>query len=64
LLITIGVTLALSLVVACLGWFMAPVSWQWVLLILGYNAVWFLVSDLVKVAVYHVVPARDIPAGQ
>lgn len=59
LLISIVATLALSLAVACFGWLMAPVSWVWALLTLGYNAVWFVISDLIKLAVYHFVPARS-----
>lgn len=59
LLITIAATLGLSLVVACVGWFMAPVSWLWVLLTLGYSAVWFVISDLVKLAVYHFLSAQE-----
>ena len=52
LLAAIGSALGMSLGVALLGWFMTPISWQWVLLTLGYSTVWFIIGDLVKQAVY------------
>lgn len=52
------VTLVISLAFASFGWFMAPVPWLWVLLTLGYNALWFIISDLAKLAVYRFIPAR------
>lgn len=54
------VTLVISLAFACFGWFMAPVPWLWVLLTLGYNALWFIISDLAKLAVYRFIPARFV----
>lgn len=59
LLLAIGSALGMSLGVALLGWFMTPISWQWVLLTLGYSTVWFIIGDLVKQAVYRLpVPHR------
>ena len=58
LLDAMAATLALSLAFACFGWFMAPVLWPWVLLTLGYNAIWFFISDAAKLAVYHFMPVR------
>ena len=60
----IGVTLALSMAFACFGWFMAPVPWPWVLLTLGYNTVWFFISDLAKLAVYRFGAVRRERAAQ
>lgn len=62
LLISIITTLAMSLIIACFGWLMAAVPWQWVLLVLAYNTVWFFICDAIKLAVYHVMsvmPARN-----
>lgn len=61
LLITILLTLAASLVVACLGWFMAPIHWQWALLTVGYSAIWFLVYDVAKLVTYRLVNAHAEP---
>ena len=58
LLVTILLTMAASLAVACLGWFMAPIHWQWAVLTVGYSAVWFLIYDVAKLATYRIVTTR------
>lgn len=57
LLLAMAVALGLGYAVALFGWFMPVLGWQWALLALGYSAIWFLVADIVKVAVYAVLDA-------
>lgn len=59
LLLAMGLALGLGYVVALLGWFMPALGWQWALLAVGYSAIWFLVADAVKVAVYAVLDASS-----
>ncbi|HEU5348321.1 MAG TPA: cation transporting ATPase C-terminal domain-containing protein, partial [Ktedonobacterales bacterium] len=62
LLAAIASALGMSLIVALLGWFMTPISWQWVLMTLGYSAIWFIVGDIVKQVVYRLSAAHHTRA--
>ena len=48
------VTKVLATLAAVYGFFMAPVSWHWALLIWGYALVWFVINDFIKLAAYRV----------
>lgn len=50
-----GVALGLSLLVAGFGLFMTPLGWHWVLLTVLYSAVWFVIGDMIKLAVYRLL---------
>jgi H+-transporting ATPase len=54
LLWTAVATKFLATLAAVYGLFMAPIGWQWALLIWGYALVWFLVNDGVKLLAYRV----------
>lgn len=56
LLLAMGIALGLGYIVALVGWLMPALGWQWVLLALGYSALWFVVADVVKIAVYRWMP--------
>jgi H+-transporting ATPase len=43
---------------AVFGIFMAPIGWQWALVVWGYALVWFLISDRVKLATYRVFDTK------
>lgn len=52
-------TKLLATLAAVYGFLMAPVSWQWALLIWTYAIVWFLVNDRIKLAAYRIFsPAK------
>lgn len=60
LLAAISGALGLSLLVALLGWFMTPLSWQWMAFTLGYSVGWFFIGDMTKLLVYRVRPATRV----
>jgi H+-transporting ATPase len=39
---------------------MAPIRWEWVLLIWGYALAWFLVNDRIKLAAYRIFDSRQV----
>jgi H+-transporting ATPase len=43
---------------AIFGIFMAPIGWQWALVVWGYALIWFLISDRVKLATYRVFDTK------
>jgi H+-transporting ATPase len=45
--------------IAVYGLFMAPIGWDWALLVWGYALVWFFFNDRVKLATYRVVNLRQ-----
>ena len=45
--------------IAVYGLFMAPIGWNWALLVWGYALVWFVLNDRVKLATYRVVNLRQ-----
>jgi H+-transporting ATPase len=47
-------TKILATLAAVYGFLMAPISWEWVLLIWVYALAWFLVNDRVKLAAYRI----------
>jgi H+-transporting ATPase len=47
-------TKLLATLAAVYGFLMAPISWEWVLLIWVYALAWFLVNDRIKLAAYRV----------
>ncbi len=52
-------TKLLATFAAVYGFLMAPVSWQWALLIWVYAILWFLVNDRIKLAAYRIFsPAK------
>ena len=52
-------TKLLATLAAVYGFLMAPISWEWVLLIWGYALAWFLVNDRVKLAAYRIFNSRQ-----
>ncbi len=55
LLVAVLGTQALATLIAILGLFMAPLGWDWALLVWGYALVWFLVTDGIKLLAYRVL---------
>jgi H+-transporting ATPase len=53
-------TKLLATLAAVYGFLMAPISWEWVLLIWGYALAWFLVNDRVKLAAYRIFNSRQL----
>jgi H+-transporting ATPase len=47
-------TQMLATLFAVYGILMAPIGWQWALVVWGYALIWFLISDRVKLAAYHI----------
>jgi H+-transporting ATPase len=45
---------------AVFGIFMAPIGLKWALVVWVYALVWFLISDRVKLAAYHVFDTRGL----
>jgi H+-transporting ATPase len=53
-------TKLLATLAAVYGFLMAPISWEWVLLIWVYALAWFLVNDRIKLAAYRIFSARHL----
>ena len=52
-------TQILATLTALGGLFMHSISWEWVLVVWGYSAVWFLINDRVKLLAYRILdPVR------
>jgi len=54
----VGTQVAATLI-SVYGIFMAPIGWEWAMLVWGYALAWFLVNDRVKLAAYRVFEARQ-----
>lgn len=52
-------TQAVATLIAVYGVFMAPIGWNWVLLVWGYAIIWFLVNDWVKLAAYKIFDPEE-----
>ncbi len=48
-------THVLGTVAAVYGWGMTPIGWIYALAVWGYSLAWFLLNDIVKLAVYHLM---------
>ena len=46
--------LVLATLIAVYGLFMAPIGWQWALIIWGYALAWFFFNDRVKLVAYRI----------
>jgi H+-transporting ATPase len=53
-------TKLLATLAAVYGFLMAPISWEWVLLIWVYALAWFLVNDRVKLVAYRIFNPRQV----
>jgi H+-transporting ATPase len=53
-------TQVLATLFAVYGIFMAPIGWDWALLVWGYALAWFLVNDRVKLAAYRVFDTHSL----
>jgi H+-transporting ATPase len=53
-------TQLLATLIAVYGLFMAPIGWNWALLVWGYALAWFLVNDRVKLAAYRIFDLRQL----
>ncbi len=58
LFVTAEATQVVGTLAAVYGWFVAPVGWDYALAIWGYALVWFLINNVVKVAVYRMMRHR------
>jgi H+-transporting ATPase len=53
-------TKLLATLAAVYGFLMAPISWEWVLLIWVYALAWFLLNDRIKLAAYRIFNHRQL----
>ena len=54
LLLAVLGTQVLATLIAVYGAFMAPIGWQWALVVWGYALAWFLLNDGVKRMAYRI----------
>jgi H+-transporting ATPase len=60
--ILIGAVLATQMfatLIAVYGVFMAPIGWQWALLVWSYALFWFVINDRVKLAAYRIFGCEE-----
>jgi H+-transporting ATPase len=48
-------TQTLATLIVVYGWLMHPIGWGWAGAVWGYALVWFLLTDRVKLAIYHLL---------
>jgi len=53
-------TKILATIVAVDGWFITPISWKLAAMVWGYAIVAFLITDFLKVRIYHVVDHTNV----
>jgi H+-transporting ATPase len=47
-------TQIVATLIAVYGLFMAPIGWNWALLVWGYAVAWFLLNDRIKILAYRI----------
>lgn len=58
MLLATGASVTLSTLMGACGWLMSPVGWSWAAASWGYAFVWFLIFDVVKLALYRLMDSE------
>ena len=64
LLLAIIGTQTVSTLIARMGWFVTPISWEYVGLVWAYCLVWVFINDSVKLSVYRYLDRNSQEIGR